>query len=288
MDVAQRVAHVADRVNHVGAENEVKATRLELLRGAGFLQIECFEFHFGKGRELLPCRREECGGNIAEDVGLQPVGNERKHLRRESAGAGPDFQNAQSTPLGMLADDFFHGPADGSEPRAGDQPIAVKLIQQLRAAAGEEDLNGILLAPHDGSEIGTGRAADEGFGQMARILSDARAEHLGRGSRSRLERGGRPVTAAIFDEQLLMNQVVRQLLERQAHAFRHTKRLPREFANRAHFAQAVCDLSRGELVARRAGGIEVFPSAHVQDFIQRLLRDHLQVAQRHRWMARCR
>ena len=50
-------AHVAHRVKHVGADDEIERAQLEVLLGAGFFEIEDFVFHFGEGRELLHARR---------------------------------------------------------------------------------------------------------------------------------------------------------------------------------------------------------------------------------------
>ena len=143
---------------------------------ARLLQIERFEFNFGEGRELLPRCREECGGDIAEHIGMLSALDQRQHLGREPAGACADFQNTQSASFGKLASCFCDRSRDRSEPGARDEAVAVKLIEQIGTTAGEQDLHGLFFTAHDGAEVSASCAAEQRLGHVAWIFRNAGAQ----------------------------------------------------------------------------------------------------------------
>ena len=67
-------------MDHVSAEDDVEVTRLELLLGAGFFEVELLELNLGKRRQFLATGGEERGRDIAENVGMQAAPEERQHL----------------------------------------------------------------------------------------------------------------------------------------------------------------------------------------------------------------
>ena len=71
-------------------------------------------------------------------------------------------------PSGKRARRFLHRGGDGREPVAGEQAVAVELIQQLRARAGEEHLHGILFAAQDRTQFGAVAGDKQRFGQDGR------------------------------------------------------------------------------------------------------------------------
>ncbi len=77
MQISQRGAHIADRVHHVGADDEVERRRFQFLLDARFFEIENLEFHFRKRRQLLRCAGEKSSRHIAEDVGMQTTLEQR-------------------------------------------------------------------------------------------------------------------------------------------------------------------------------------------------------------------
>ena len=146
-------------MEHVGADDEVERAGFESLLGARFFEIENLRLDLGKGRELLHRAGEERRGDIGERVGVQAALEQRQHLRGEAASAGADFEDAQSAAFRESARGFLHRRADGREPVAGEQAVAVELIEQFRARAGEEHLHGVLFAAQDRAEFGAIRGA---------------------------------------------------------------------------------------------------------------------------------
>ena len=137
---------IGHRVEHVGADNEIIGARLKALFRAWLFQIQNPVFHLREGGQLLVGTGEEAGRDVGEGVGVHPAFEERQHLRRQTGGAGPDFQNAQAAPFGQVPGRFLHRAGDAGHPVAGKEAVAIKLIQQFRARTAEEDLHGILFA----------------------------------------------------------------------------------------------------------------------------------------------
>ena len=81
MQIAQSSAHIFDRVQHIGADNEVERSRFQFLIGSGFFEIENLKFHFWKRRQLLRGGGKESGRDVAEDVGMQATLEQRQNLR---------------------------------------------------------------------------------------------------------------------------------------------------------------------------------------------------------------
>ena len=59
MQIAQCGAHIADGVQHVGADDEVERPRFEFLLDAGFFEIENLELHFRKTPPASARRRRK-------------------------------------------------------------------------------------------------------------------------------------------------------------------------------------------------------------------------------------
>ena len=108
------------------------SSRSELLLDARFFEIENLELHLRKRRQLLRGAGEKSGRDIAEDVGMQAALEERENLRSQSAGSGADLQNPQPASFRQTARRRAHGGGDGREPVAGEETVAVELIEQLR------------------------------------------------------------------------------------------------------------------------------------------------------------
>ena len=111
--MAERGANIADRVQHVGADDEVERTCGELLIRAWFFEIENLALDFRESRQLLQRAGKECRGDIGERVGVQAALEQRQHLRRQAAGAAADFENAQSAAFRQMSRGrVLHGRAD--------------------------------------------------------------------------------------------------------------------------------------------------------------------------------
>ena len=108
VNVPQRHAHVADGMEHIGAEDEIERAGLEALFGARLFEIEDLELHLRKGRQLLHRAGEECRRHVTERIGVQAALEQRQHVRRQSTRAGANLQDAQSAALGQMAGGFLH------------------------------------------------------------------------------------------------------------------------------------------------------------------------------------
>ena len=100
VQVAQRGAHIAHGMHHIGAKDEIKGARLEVLIQTGFFDIKDLVFHLGVGCQLLLGSRKEPCGHIAEDIRVHSPREHWQQLRGQASGARADLQNAQSAPLG--------------------------------------------------------------------------------------------------------------------------------------------------------------------------------------------
>ena len=61
---------------------------------------------------------------------------------------------------------------------AGEKPITVELIQQIRSRSREQDLHRLLFAAEDGSEFRAVRGAEQPLGEMTGMLRDERAQRF--------------------------------------------------------------------------------------------------------------
>ena len=178
VQMAERRADIAHRVQHVGADDEVERSGGEILLGARFFEIENLALDFGERGQLLQRAGEEARRDIGERVGVQAALEQRQHLRRQAAGAAADFEDAQSAAFREMARGFLHRRADRRQPVAGVEAVAVELIEQLRARAGEEHLHGVLFPAQDRAEFGAISRAEQSLGQMAGVLRDEGAQRF--------------------------------------------------------------------------------------------------------------
>ena len=121
---------------------------------------------------------KKCGRDIAERVGMQAALEQRQNLRRQSAGARADFQNAQAASFRQTSRCRAHRRGDGREPVAGEETVAIKMIEQLRADPGEQNLHGIFFAAQNRSQLSTVSFAKERFGKMSGMLLDVVAQNF--------------------------------------------------------------------------------------------------------------
>jgi hypothetical protein len=103
---------------------------------------------------------------------VQAALEQRQHVRRQAAGASPHLKDAESAALGKMPGGFLHRTRDGRQPVAGEKPITVELIQQIRSRSGEQDLHRLLFAAEDHSEFRAVRGAEQPLGEMTGMLRD--------------------------------------------------------------------------------------------------------------------
>jgi len=164
--------HIAYRMDHVGAEDDVERAEIERpARCRAFRDRRCVNSTSGIGRELLTRRREE---------GLRDIAERHTNARlAPCSGSTCDARPPVPAPISKI-----RRPRPSGRPRAASatalpmaasqglvtQAIAVKLIEQIRAAAGEQDLHGLLLAAHDRVRVRAQVAPQsKAFRQMAWI-----------------------------------------------------------------------------------------------------------------------
>ena len=102
----------------------------------------------------------------------------------------PTSRMRSPRPSGRCARRFLHRRGDGREPVAGEQAVAVELIEQLRAGAGEQHLHGVLFAAQDRAEFGAISRAEQRFGKMAGMLRDEVAQRFRRRNPRRVAKAG--------------------------------------------------------------------------------------------------
>ena len=109
---------------------------------------------------------------------MQTALEQRQHLRSQSAGARADFQNAQAASFRQTSRGCAHRRGDGREPMAGEETVAVKLIEQLRADPGEQNLHRILFTAQNRSQLSAVSFAKKRFGKMSGVLLDVVAQNV--------------------------------------------------------------------------------------------------------------
>ena len=249
--MAERRAHIAHRVQHVGADDEVERLRGEILFGAGFFEIENLALDLGEGGELLHRAGEEARRDIGERVGVQAALEQRQHLRREPGGAAADFEDAQSAALGQMALGLLQRGGDRGEPLARVEAVAVELIEQLRAGAGKEHLHGVLFAAQDRAEFRAISRAEQRLGKMAGLRLHILSQRGLRGVRGCCKCRRRAVTRGVLFQQAMLHDAGHQALERRLHRRGDAQRSGGEFSGvgDAHLAQTARELRGGEVVA---------------------------------------
>ena len=170
LDIAQRGAEIGHGMEHVGADDEVKALELELLLRRGFLKVEDLELHFRTAGELLARGGKENGRDVAEGVGVQAALKKRQEMRGEAAGPGADLKDAEAASFRQAARRLGDGGGNRGEPMARVKALAVKLVKQLRARTAKQDLHGILFAAQDRAEL---RACWSSKGDLRQDVRDA-------------------------------------------------------------------------------------------------------------------
>ena len=100
MQMAERRAHIAHRVQHVGADDEVERSGVEILLGARFFEIENLALDFGERGQLLQRAGKEARRDVGERVGVQAALEQRQHLRRQAAVPAPISRMRSPRPSG--------------------------------------------------------------------------------------------------------------------------------------------------------------------------------------------
>ena len=145
----------------------------EVLLGAGFFEIENLALHFRERGQLLHRAGEEARGDVGERVGVQAALEQRQHLRGSGRRCrAPISRMRRPRPSGRWRAASCTARGDRRQPVAGEEAVAVELIEQLRARAGEEHLHGVLFAAQDRAEFGAIAGAEQRLGQMAGVLRD--------------------------------------------------------------------------------------------------------------------
>ena len=284
MERAQGGADVGHGVEHVGADDEVAGPGLEALGGEGFFEVEDLEIDLGEGGELLAGGGEEAGRDIGEGVLVQAAIEEREELCGEAAGTGADFEQAQAATFGQVAGGFPDRTGDAGHPVAGEEAVAVEMLQQFGPGPAEEDLDRVLLPAEDGPEFGAGGGTEQAFREVAGVAVDEIAES-GLGGGGGFGEGGRGKESAVAGgEQPAGGEPVHEPSEDRAHGGGDAERVRGEDGGggHAHRLQAVGDLGGGEVVLGGHDGFEVGAAAQGDDGVESGLGGVAQAVERHR------
>ena len=139
--------------------------------------------------------RKERGRYISESVGVEPALQRREKLGGETASARADFQNAEPSAFGQHARGFLQRRGNGGEPVAGQEAVAIKLIEEIRTSPGKEDLDRILFAAKDWTEFSTISGNQERLGKMTGVFLDECPLRFGGRIGGLLERSHRAIAA---------------------------------------------------------------------------------------------
>src|ERR1041385_8240255 len=204
-------------MEHVGSNNEIERSRLEILFGERFFEIENFRLNFRESGQLLHRRRQETGRDVGENIRVQTALESRQELGSETAGTGADFQNSQSPTFGKHARRFPDRGANGSERVTRKQPVSVELFQILRSGARKENLDRVFFAAQNLAQLGTGRCDQQRFWQMTGILLNEIPIQVRRGIGRLSKRFGWAIAAVGFFKKIVSLQLQHQLLEYRSH-----------------------------------------------------------------------
>ena len=152
----------------------------------------------GNAASFCAAPGKNAGGDIGEGVGVQAALEQRQHLRARPPVPRADFENAQSAAFRQTARGLLDGRGDRRQPVAGEKTVAVKLIEQLRAGAGEQHLHGVFFAAQNRAEFRAISRAEQCFGKMAGVLLDIVAQRFLGGIRRFDETGGRLKPVLLF------------------------------------------------------------------------------------------
>src|SRR5438270_5344243 len=141
MQVPQGGADIGDGMEHVGSNDEIERSRLEVLLGKRFFEIENLRLNFRESGQLLHRTGKESGRDIGENIGVQTAFESRQKLGGETAGSRADFQDAQSATFGQNVCRLAHRGGNGGEPVTRKEPVSVELFQELCSGTGKEDLD---------------------------------------------------------------------------------------------------------------------------------------------------
>ncbi len=271
-------------MDHIRADNEVERARLQLLFRGRFFEIENLELDLGKGGQLFAGAGEKGRRDVAKNIGMQAALELRQGLRGEPAGAGANLENAQAASFRQSARGAGDGGGDGGEPVTGEEAVAVKLVEQLRADAGEEDLDGVLFAAQDRAELVAIAFAEERFGKMPGVSLNIIAQHLAGGIGGLGKTSGRLPAGFGLAQQFVPNETGGEPGKSRAHRGRDAQGIGIEscLGHDTHLAQAARQLAGREIVRRRQRSFQLGTSADRENFFERVLRDRPELVERER------
>jgi len=256
-------------MDDVGADDEVERLGFEALLGSRLFEIEDFALDLGERRELLHRPWEEARGDVGKGIGMEPALQQRQHVGREAGGAATDFEDAQSAAFGKLPRRFLQRCGEAGEPLARIKAVAVKLIEQLRTRASEENLDRVLFAAQDRAKFGANARAKQRLREMTGTFRDE-GPH---GSLSRVRcrnelRRGAPALC-IFLQQSMSHETDHEPPEGGLHRRGDVERFcgKRGVSGDTHFAKPTGQLRDGEIVACDHGRLQILAAAIVDHLL---------------------
>ena len=139
---------------------------------------------------------------------------------------------------------------DGSEPLAGEEAVAIELIEQVRADAGEQDLHGVLFTSQNNSQLSAVSFAKKCLGKMSGMLLNVVAAKLSRQNPPPQQNQAPAPTRFLFREQTVPHKARHQSLESPPHRRRHPQcvRVKRNTWSHSHLPQPARELRGRQIV----------------------------------------
>src|SRR2546421_11876124 len=101
MQVPQGGADIGHSMEHVGSNDEIERSRLEVLLGKRFFEIENLRLDFRESGQLLHRAGKECDRDVGKNIGVQTAFESRQKLGGQTSGSRADLQDAQSATFGQ-------------------------------------------------------------------------------------------------------------------------------------------------------------------------------------------
>ena len=127
----------------------------------GLLEIEDLAFHLGKGRQFLHGCREEAAETSVKVYECRPRSSIGSNCGARPPVPAPTSRMRRPRPSGRCRAASLHRRRERGQPMAGEEPVAIKMIQQFRAGASEKHLYRFLFAAQNRSKLGAVGGAEQ-------------------------------------------------------------------------------------------------------------------------------
>ena len=166
--VGKRRARFGRRPTPVGGNDQVEGLLIDSLGGIGPFGVEDLVADEREGPEPVAGALQDGIGGVGADIFGARRGQQRQQVAGQSAGTGPDLEDAQRFTVGKLSDDGQYGIGDDLIGQAARRRIRVELFCNGRFFAGQHRY-GVLFASKRHRQTLAGLAHQHGFGVAAGV-----------------------------------------------------------------------------------------------------------------------